>query len=494
MSTTTPDVPTVPPQASGETAPGQTAPGQTVRTPGETLPAPVTSEAAVDVRTAVDSMIAERSARTTLALESWPRAELDAFTDEALALSVRHARQSLLYQTKLAGYPNPDGRADLTRLPFTGATEVKGSLSALLACPWDDVAQVNLSSGTTAGPTTYVAYTEEDLRGDGGRYGPDGLFAFDRSDLVAVALPYDMATVGLSIHRDVRRQGAAVLPAGKGGSYGPPERLVQAIAELGVTTLFSTPSFAWYMADLFGAAYPGLEPPVRHLRVGGEGASPAMLASLSDRWKGTDVRQWFGSTEVGVIAYSCEHGVYHLAAGNCHAEVVDGGGEHVPAGTTGSLVLTSLGRVATPVVRYCTGDRAMLLADPCPCGRTLPPLRVLGRSADQLDGARGPVSPYLVEHALLTELPEAAPWYHLAKRPRGPVLVAEWPEDVDPSRQRSVARAVIERATATGGLRLAGVEWAAVGTLDRPRTKMRRVRDERVETPVHDTHDGKAGT
>lgn len=433
-----------------------------------------------DVRSAVDTMIAERGARLKLPLEEWPREEIDTLTDEALSLSVAHARHSPLYQDKLARVPDPGSRAELSDLPFTEPAEIKGSLRHLLACPWEDVVQVNLSSGTTAGPTTYVAYAEPDLRGDGARYGPAGLFAFDRSDLVAVALPYDMATVGLSIHRDVQRQGAAVLPAGKGGSYGPPERLVQAIVELGVTTLFSTPSFAWYLADLLHAAHPGLDMPVRHLRVGGEGASPAMLEALSVRWSGADVRQWFGSTEIGVIAYSCEHAIYHLAAGNCHAEVVGPDGKGVPPGATGSLVLTTLGRVATPFVRYRTGDRALLLAEPCSCGRTLPALRVLGRVADQLEAPSGPVSPYLVEHLLMTHLPHSAPWYHLALRPAGVVLVAEWPEAADPARRDHVAQTVREGVAAASGLHLLDLEWAPVGTLDRPRTKMRRVRDERV--------------
>jgi len=53
-----------------------------------------------------------------------------------------------------------------------------------------------------------------------------------------------MATVGLSIHRDVQRQGAVVCRPQR-RTYGPPERLIQAIHELGATTLFSTPSYAW---------------------------------------------------------------------------------------------------------------------------------------------------------------------------------------------------------------------------------------------------------
>lgn len=433
-----------------------------------------------DIRSTVDALVAGTSARAGRPPEHWPAEARAAFTDEALRVSVSYARRSPFYADKLDGHADPATAAELATLPFTYPLEVKGRFADLLACGWEDLAQVNLSSGTTAGPTTYVGYTASDLRGDGANYAHAGLFSFARTDVVAVALPYDMATVGLSIHRDVQRQGAVVLPAGKGGTYGPPERLVQAIAELGVTTLFSTPSFAWYLADLYEQTFPASAKPVRHLRVGGEGASPAMLAGLGRRW-GADVRQWYGSTEIGVIAYSCELGNYHLAAANCHLEIVDGDDRPAAPGDTGFVVLTTLGRGGTPMIRYHSGDRAACPAEPCPCGRTLPVVRMYGRSTDQLAGLRGPVSPFLVEEFLMRNVPGAEPWYHLAVRDTGITLVAEWPDSAPDADRDGVAARILGQVAAAGGLELAAVQWAGVGTLDRPRTKMRRVRDERIE-------------
>ncbi|OLT23741.1 hypothetical protein BJF78_31645 [Pseudonocardia sp. CNS-139] len=249
-----------------------------------TLPGPE-GLAGQDVRSRVDELVAGTTRRVGLPPEHWPADVLAEYTETALAISVEWACRSPFYRDRLGSV---DGLTldEFRKLPFTYPAEVKGRLRDLLACSWDDLAQINLSSGTTAGPTTYVGYTAEDLRGDGARYAPGGLFAFERSDLVAVALPYDLATVGLSIHRDVQRQGAVVLPAGKGGSYGPPERLVQAMADLGVNTLFSTPSFAWYLAELFERTYPGHDLPIEHLRVGGEAPRPR----CSPSWAGAGAR------------------------------------------------------------------------------------------------------------------------------------------------------------------------------------------------------------
>lgn len=430
-----------------------------------------------DVRSQIDELVADTTDRVGRELEYWPADVLAEFTLTALGSTVEWARRSSFYAERLGTVGRLDTLEDFQQLPFTYPAEVKGRLRELLACSWDELAQINLSSGTTAGPTTYVGYTAEDLRGDGARYAPGGLFAFDRGDLAAVALPYDLATVGLSIHRDVQRQGAVVLPAGKGGSYGPPERLVQAMADLGVNTLFSTPSFAWYLAELYDTTYPGRPLPIEHLRVGGEGASPAMLTGLGRRW-GADVRQWYGSTEIGIIAYSCERGIYHVAAANCFLEIVDEHGSPVPDGTPGSVVMTTLGRGGTPLVRFHCGDWAVLLAKPCPCGRTLPAIRMFGRGTDQLPGRTGNVSPYAVEEALLGVVAGADPWYHVELHDGGITLVAEWPASAPEAGQDAAAATIVERVSAAG-LDLDGVRWVEPGTLDRPRTKMRRVRDER---------------
>jgi phenylacetate-CoA ligase len=49
-------------------------------------------------------------------------------------------------------------------------------------------------------------------------------------------------------------------------------------------------------------------------------------------------------------------------------------------------VLTNLGRVGSPVIRYRTGDRVRRASDPCACGRTFLRLEggILGRLDDML--------------------------------------------------------------------------------------------------------------
>ena len=56
-------------------------------------------------------------------------------------------------------------------------------------------------------------------------------------------------------------------------------------------------------------------------------------------------------------------------------------GEVLPEGVMGELVLTTISREATPLVRFRTGDLTRLDYAPCQCGRTMARLaRIAGRT------------------------------------------------------------------------------------------------------------------
>jgi phenylacetate-CoA ligase len=95
-----------------------------------------------------------------------------------------------------------------------------------------------------------------------------------------------------------------------------------------------------------------------------------------------DARSWSGrrsdltlATEIGAWAYGCgESGRVHVNEGEFIAEVVDPrGGETVECDDDGvqqgELVLTNLGRVGSPLIRYRTGQIVELSRQPCLCGR-----------------------------------------------------------------------------------------------------------------------------
>ena len=95
-------------------------------------------------------------------------------------------------------------------------------------------------------------------------------------------------------------------------------------------------------------------------------------------------------TETGPVTFECPKYArrMHVIESEFIAECIDPAtGIAVPEGARGELVLTNLGRLGSPVVRYRTGDLVTLKRDgPCACGRSFAKLEggILGRVDDML--------------------------------------------------------------------------------------------------------------
>jgi phenylacetate-CoA ligase len=78
----------------------------------------------------------------------------------------------------------------------------------------------------------------------------------------------------------------------------------------------------------------------------------------------------------------------HLGGrGFVHAELIDpesGSAIPVDDGVTGELVLTHLQHRAAPLLRFRSRDQVEVKTSPCPCGRTGPRIRCIGRTDDML--------------------------------------------------------------------------------------------------------------
>jgi phenylacetate-CoA ligase len=79
----------------------------------------------------------------------------------------------------------------------------------------------------------------------------------------------------------------------------------------------------------------------------------------------------------------------------------------VPEGKKGELVITNLGRIGSPVIRYKTGDLVQPSYQPCPCGRPFLRLQggVLGRVDDMVIVRGVNVFPGAIEN-VIREFPE----------------------------------------------------------------------------------------
>ncbi len=105
---------------------------------------------------------------------------------------------------------------------------------------------------------------------------------------------------------------------------------------------------------------------------------------------GVSVADGYGGRDSGFCAHQCDHGSMHVMDEHIIMEIVDDEGHPVPPGQAGEIVITNLDNLATPFVRYRTGDMGQLSASPCSCGRGLGTMSVVaGRRTDHLVAADG---------------------------------------------------------------------------------------------------------
>jgi phenylacetate-CoA ligase len=129
---------------------------------------------------------------------------------------------------------------------------------------------------------------------------------------------------------------------------------------------------------------------LREVRPMGAALAPAAGRVVAEAF-GCPVIEDYGSAELGSIACECSSGQgLHLFSDLFFVEFVRGG-EWVPSGETGRILVTDLTNRAMPLVRYDLGDVGHALPGPCTCGRNTPRFRVTGRVQDAVVSRAGVV-------------------------------------------------------------------------------------------------------
>jgi phenylacetate-CoA ligase len=192
--------------------------------------------------------------------------------------------------------------------------------------------------------------------------------------------------------------GAHAVPAGGMSS----QLRLATIDAVKATVVCCTPTYALRLAEVAAqqggmlerGGHPLHESSVRVLIVAGEpgGSIPSTRARIENAW-GARVIDHHGLTEVGPVSFECweQPGGLHLNEAEFLCEVLDPeSGRSVSDGEPGELVVTNLGRTASPVIRYRTGDMVIRRSGRCACGRTWARLEggILAR-ADDMVAVRG---------------------------------------------------------------------------------------------------------
>lgn len=427
-------------------------------------------------------------------VETMPRDELAKLQLERMKWSLSQAYENVDFFKRSfdeAGLTPDDLNSleDLAKFPFIVKQDMRDAYPYdLFAVPMKEVARIHASSGTT-GQATVVGHTARDLEnwGDCFARGIAMVGGTDESTL-QVSYGYGLFTGGLGAHAGGEAMGCTVIPTSSGNT----KRQVQFLADCGTDILACTPSYALYIADT--AIEMGYDPAkdfkVSGVICGAEPASENMRQEISEKL-GVQYCDVYGLSEImgpGVAMECAERGGLHIAEDQFYCEIVDPDtGEVLPDGEWGELVITTLVRECTPLIRYRTRDVTRIVAEPCACGRTHRKIdRLRGRTDDMLIIRGVNVFPSQIEQ-VITGFPEVATQYQIILTNKGPLDHVELQVETEPDYPIDTVRKLEDlkrrlEAELKANLQVAvDVKIVEPKTIERSMGKAKRVIDKRGE-------------
>lgn len=375
---------------------------------------------------------------------------------------------------------------DLRKFPLTRKSELReGYPFGLFTAPLEKIVEFHISSGTTGKPVVN-GYTRKDIQVWSEVMARALACAGTTSkDVVHNAYGYGLFTGGLGIHYGAQLIGAKTIPI----SGGQTRRQIMIMQDFKSTVLTCTPSYALHIAEV--AEEIGINPRELSLRVGILGAEPwsENMRKEIEAQLGIDALDIYGLTEIigPGVAQECEakEGM-HIFEDHFLPEIIDPEtGKVLEEGEEGELVLTTLTREGTSLVRYRTGDITQINYQPCACGRTIARInKIKGRVDDMLIIRGVNIFPSQIENVLL-QIEEAEPHYQLIlERKRGlDELTVEL--EVSPNtffdevkRVEKIEAKIEKEIEDALGLRV-GVRLVESRTIERSMGKAKRIIDKR---------------
>ncbi|WP_462134714.1 phenylacetate--CoA ligase family protein [Slackia piriformis] len=359
-------------------------------------------------------------------IECMPRAELEALQVERLRWAVKHAYENVpLYKQRFdeAGLDpySIESLEDIKRFPFIVKQDMRDAYPfGLFAVDRSEVKRLHASSGTT-GQATVVGYTENDLKNWGDCFARGiAMVGGSAESTMQVSYGYGLFTGGLGAHMGGEAAGCTVVPMSTGNT----KRQIQIMKDFGTDILCATPSYALLIADT--AIEMGYDPakdfPISGVILGAEPASEHMREEIRQKF-GVKYCDVYGLSEImgpGVAMECSESHGLHVAEDQFLVEIVDPETlEPVPDGQLGELVITTLTRECSPLIRYRTRDLTRIIDEPCACGRTHRKIdRIVGRTDDMLIIRGVNVFPSQIEQ-VITGFPEIVPHYQIVLTTKG---------------------------------------------------------------------------
>lgn len=351
--------------------------------------------------------------------ETMDREALEQLQLTQLRTTIDQALKTVFYKRRLSRLGLTSGNditslRDLEKIPFTTKDDLREAYpDKLLAENQDDVVRLHTSSGTTGTPTV-IYHTRLDLENwtELTARGVTATGATQR-DVFQNMMTYGLFTGGLGLHYAAERVGMTVIPVSSGNT----PRQMKLMRDFRTTVIHATPSYILHIhAKLAQEGYRVEDFCLKKAFIGAEAHSENTRKKIEQLF-GMDVYNSYGMSEMNGpgVAFECVcKEDMHIWEDAYLVEMIKPkAAEKVPDGEEGELVLTTLQRQATPLLRYRSGDLTSLNTRPCACGRTHHRIsRIRGRADDMMIINGVNIYPSTIE-AIIMSVPEVGTNYQI---------------------------------------------------------------------------------
>ena len=296
--------------------------------------------------------------------------------------------------------------SDINKLPFTtkqGLREVYPY--GALAVPIEEVIEVHTSSGTSGKPVGSFFTKNDIILGNTAIGKAWRNFGLDENSRVMFAMRYGLFSGAPINTYALQSLGVFVLPAG----IIPIDQHISLIIDYKIDTIVGLPGYFRYLYDRLLHNKIDIDSfPLKKIIAAGEPYSEKTRQEIECNFN-VEVFDHYGLAEVNTgIAYECQQkNGLHILDDYVIAEVVNNKDRQVVEGEDGELVLTSLEKKASPIIRYKTGDLVNWFGVvDCACGvKSTKISRIQGR-VDSVISIKGvKVDPYELRSSIQDALP-----------------------------------------------------------------------------------------
>jgi phenylacetate-CoA ligase len=205
---------------------------------------------------------------------------------------------------------------------------------------------------------------------------------FRAGEVIHNTFSYHFTPAGAMVERGARALGCAVFPAGPANT----DLQVRAIHDFRPTCYAGTPSFLKILLEK-GREMGFDTSSMSKASCAAEALPPSVRAEI--KAAGIDAVQWYGTADLGMVAYESRAMEGLIVDEGIIVEVVrPGTGDPVSEGEVGEVVVTVFSR-EYPLIRFATGDLSAVLPGQSPCGRTNMRLKGWMGRADQATKVKG---------------------------------------------------------------------------------------------------------